>query len=404
MDFTTEKAGIFIPRQTCNHPDDKKAVKLYGYRRADLPIDRWIDCHQAGYVFVPGDMRSFPRHVNGREVQTFSHQEALWYGTDWIVLDLDHDDIDTHDAGSLQLVDQNVEDLLYAACESLSSNVDGRYARWHGFIVLENPITTREEYTALLIGLSQNIWTMTGMNRQPAQPVYGNARDDAYHLLLENVLTDEKTRELIELGYEINPAYRTQRKQARDRKPGEYVGSISADLLKDYSEIKPERLRQFLMDYQVPLYASNKVKGESTIYYLPCPFRSEHTIDGTSTETYITVNDDKYTFGCFHDHCKNRFEEEKKKGRSRWKVFKEVMSCPIRMGLKRIGITPSQIRHEETARIYDNITCPRDNSHRGTALYRKSDGQCVFLCNSEGCEPVQWREYLDIHLTQGVAA
>lgn len=73
------------------------------------------------------------------------------------MLDLDSDDIDTHDVGSLPHLCPDAGDLLFAACESLSSNVDGRYARWHGFILLERPILRSEEYTALLWGLQERL-------------------------------------------------------------------------------------------------------------------------------------------------------------------------------------------------------------------------------------------------------
>ena len=122
--------------------------------RVEIPLSRWVDCHRRGFAFVAGDMQSY---IDTCGRQQFSHREALWHGTEWAVLDLDHDDIDTHDARSLPQLCPEADELLFAACESLSSNVDGQYARWHGFILLERPILRKEEYTALLWGLQERL-------------------------------------------------------------------------------------------------------------------------------------------------------------------------------------------------------------------------------------------------------
>ena len=394
MDIGSKIRGIYIPKKIYMHPDDKQGSNLVGWKPYETTIDRWVNCHRKGYAFVPGDMRDFRHPYYGK---TYSHREALWHGTDWLVVDLDADHIDTCDAAAIHQMDPNIDDLAYAICESVSSGIDGRFARWHGIFALERTVTTRQEYNALLWGLQCKLTTMTGANRQPAQPCYGNGRPDAYFSLIENVLSVETIDELSAIGYNDLPALRKQRAQARDRSDGHYIGARTTGQLRtDYNSIKPDKLREFLARYQVPIYEGAKTAAdESCLYYLPCPFRSEHTIELGATDTFLKVSaEGKWGFGCFHDHCQQRLAKAKKHGRSGWQVFKEAITCPVRLALKAQGARPAQIRHEDAARVYDNVICPRDNNHRGTALYRKSDKQCVFLCNQKGCAPVQWSEFL----------
>ena len=406
MSFDKNVAGLYTPLMTYRHPADKQTAKRYGYRRVEIPLSRWVDCHRRGFAFVAGDMRSY---IDTCGRQQFSHREALWHGTEWAVLDLDHDDIDTHDVGSLPQLCPEADELLFAACESLSSNIGERCARWHGFIFLEVRIDTREDYEALLWGLQERLWPMTGAERQPAQPVYGNGRSDAYYELFENVLSEPVMRALIDAGYARHPYLRKPSVQARDRVVGDFVGGrvITRELLPEYSSIEPPKLRDFLSAYQVPVYAGKKTDGASTFYYLPCPFSADHTMEVAATDTYLSVDDEgRWGFGCFHTHCKNRLTRAKDldETASGWRVFSDAVRCPVRAGLRQVGLNPSCVVHEQDARIYEGIPCPRHAGHRGCALFRFEDSQRIFLCDVEECEPVGWQEFLQLHECQEVAA
>ena len=181
---------------------------------------------------------------------------------------------------------------------------------------------------------------------------------------------------------------------------------MSDELIEDYSEIEPAHLREFLETYQVPIYSGGKVQGERRFYYLPCPFKDDHTDEIASTSSYIIAEGDgELVYGCFHEHCKGekgRLSKAWRKGRSGWNVFHDAVTCPIRMGLMGIGVEATKISHDDKARFYENVVCPRNNEHRGTAIYRKADGKCAFMCHHEGCEPAQWQEFMAIHGEMGV--
>ena len=403
MSFDKNVAGLYTPLMTYRHPADKQTAKRYGYRRAEIPLSRWVDCHRRGFAFVAGDMRSY---IDTCGRQQFSHQEALWHGTEWAVLDLDHDDIDTHDVTCLPQLCPESSELLFAACESLSANVDGRPARWHGFVLLERPITTRQEYKALLLALRERLWVLEGVERQPAQMVYGNGRPGAYYELFENVLSESLIQELVEVGYTLIPDLRTPRPQARDMpRTGGFTSSrITRAMLTDYSSIEPPKLREFLSAYQVPVYAGKKTSGASTLYYLPCPFSAEHTREFAATDAYLSVDDEgRWGFGCFHAHCKDRLARAKRldEKASGWQVFSDAICCPVRMGLKQVGLKPSRVIHAAEERVYKGIPCPRHSAHRGRAVFRFEDSQRMFRCAVKDCEPVGWQEFLRLHESQG---
>ena len=416
MNYEKNVSGIFIPKSIANradyelkHPDDKAFIskELWGWKRADVPMHRWMDCHAQGFTFASGNMRSIPRPTfDGGQEMIYTHREALWHGTDWLVLDLDHDDIDTHDATSLPLIDPEVENLVFGLRESVSCNIDGRFARWHGFVLLERTITTRQEYNALLEGLGARLWTMTGANRQPCQPIYGNARENAYQYLMENVLTNPMMDELIAEGRELQPKLQEVRPQKRELinadSVANFVSPINQAIRKNYDDIEPKELGDFLARYRVPVYEGKLDIDDGHLYLLPCLFRADHSSDVLDASTFIKVaKDGKWGYSCFHHSCQDRIERADKSG---WKLFKEAVTCPLRMGLKTLGVSPSRVRHGSKARVYDNVCCPRNNAHRGTALYRKADGQCVFLCDTNGCEPVKWQEFMSIHREMGVSA
>ena len=406
MNLTTCVPGIFVPGRVYSHPDQKRDAVFHGYRHAELELERWVDCHRAGYLFVPGDMRAETRETPWGESQTvFSHAKHLWYGTEWFHIDLDDDSIQTHDSAAITAIDPLVEDLCYAVCESVSSNVDGRFARWHGIVGLERPVITDHEFEALTWGLQRRLTTMTGAGRNPAQPCFGNARKDAYHYRPENIISAADMQTLIEEGYDLIGAPTGGEINARDiSSEGIVHSSVRRGVLSEtYDNIKPAKLRKFLSDYQVPLYSGNKtLKDGSRIYYLPCPFRASHTLKFQgATDSYIrAMPDGKWGFNCWHNSCQERIRKADKSG---WQVLREAMSCPVRCGLKRIGIAPRQVRYDDRARVYDHVICPRNNAHRGTAMYRISDGACFFLCNEDGCPSVYWGEFLERHLYQGVA-
>lgn len=319
----------------------------------------------------------------------YTHAEALWQGTQWLVLDIDRDDDDfrLHDPAHLLDADPSAESLLYAVLESVSSLVGDRGARFHGFALCEEKIETREEYDALMFGLQINLRMMTGAGRQPAQPVYGNARPNHYKELFESVLTKNEMHELMESGYEFNPELRIKKPQARDYgySPGTRSGNTTQDYSADYKQVRNEKLREWLVDHNVNIYTGAKyqISAFAEIHYLPCPFRHMHSeqTDGP-TDACITVarEDDSWGFKCFHEHCRNRH----------WADFKEAMICPVRNILCTQDTKIKTIEHTPAARVYRGVNCPTCQK-AGDAIYNIEQERGIYACSV--CPPIAIQDF-----------
>ena len=377
--------GIYLDRVAVKTRERKGVARnmLFGWKPAEVSIDRWIDCHDSGFLLVPGDMRSF--YDTRRSCWAFSHSEALWYGTEWIVIDYDRDDTEYSipDISLIPTVDTEAENIFFAVCESVSSRVGHRGFRGHAFVVLETPITTRERYDALLYGLNANLKLMTGAGRQPAQVVYGNAREDRQSVYYEAVLTDADVDRFCEIGYSEYSVSREAKTQPRDNGYTPSRGSRKArTALSDYTRVKNLWLREFFQDYGVTIYTCSKPQGAGgcdEIYYTHCPFESEHTDDGGPTEASVVVRKceetgaEKFGFQCFHEHCAQR----------NWHSFRSAITCPIRNTLRNMGMMSVSVSDDESAqrRQYSDVQCPRC-SELGIFLFDK--GMSLYACEPCG--------------------
>lgn len=381
--------GIYTDNYPVRCRKDKAKVKRYGYKSASVTIDRWLDCHSQGYLFIPGTMQSF--YDPQWQCHRYTHAEALWMGTQWLVLDLDRDDdgFRLHDPAHLLDADPLAESLLYAVLESVSSLIEHRGARFHGFALCQRQITNRQEYDALMLGLQSKLTLMTGAGRQPAQPVYGNARPHCYKALFEAILTNDLIDELTEIGYQIKPELHTKKPQARDYgyRPGNRSGNTAAAFATDYTQVKDETLQAWLADYKVDIYTGAKyqIGMHAEIHYLPCPFTHAHSesIDGP-TDACITVRreDGSWGFKCFHEHCVDRH----------WEDFRDAMTCPVRNILRTQNQKPT-VEHTLNARAYRDVRCPTCQQ-AGDAIYNTEQQRGIYACRS-GCPPIPIQNYGD---------
>ena len=388
LDVLTQPiAGLFTgnPESPIQTPADKKRVKRYGYQYACLPIDRWLDCHNAGLVFIPANMQAYLDPLEKR--YKYTHTEALWHGSDYTVVDLDNERMNpVLDPADFTFAEPHATDFLYAVVESVSSLQEGNSARWHGFVRFAKTVTTRQEYQAILLGLSAQLKYMTGADRQPAQPVYGNAREGCYTEIFESVLSESTMLALAEIGYQTLPSLRSQKIQEREKPYSHGYGGNARKVHADYDTVKDAKLRQFLIDYQVPIYVGARFETtkHTEIYYTPCPFASEHsTRNDGATDAFLTISTDdgKWGFGCYHEHCEKRC----------WKDFKAAITCPIRSALKAKRIRPSQVDFDDAGRIYRGLRCPICSSS-ASAVYLALEYRKVFVC--EKCEPIPFEPYL----------
>ena len=346
--------------------------------------------------------------------------------TSWGFLDLDNDEIPLEksvtvtDPRAIHIIDPEVDNLLFAIAESVSSrweSPDGviQPARWHGVFCLEEPVTDREDYRYLLTGMQATLKSMTGKERNPAQPCFGNGRADAYVVEMENVISIQKASELVRLGKSLSGRFREPRGKA-ERRTSSAVPAVSAGpaiptgrfrgerLRRGYDGIEPKALRDFCDRWQVPIYEGGKRHEDGGwIYYIPCPFVRSHDNLKSSTEAFLRVYPDRtFTFRCFHESCQSRGCGRNSPAAAAWAVFRDAMTCPIRTALISVGALPSsmQISHgddDEGYRYYYQMPCARDAAHRGRLVYRETDEAKYFLCPQSGCAAMGFKEYLRAH-------
>ena len=408
MKFDIDKPlpGLFSTEAQAMSPNVKRRASAIfaGFRRGEFEIHRWINCHRRGYTSVAGDMKPCGR--TGR----YTHGEALWAGTSWGFLDLDNDDIPLEqsvtvtDPRAIHVIDPEVDNLLFAIAESVSSRWetdDGivQPARWHGIFCLERAVTCREEYRYLLTGMQATLKTMTGKERNPAQPCFGNGRPDAYCVELENVISTQKAAELMRLGKSLS-GRRSATSAPVSAGPAVPMGRFRGERIRrDYDGIEPKELRDFCERWAVPIYEGGIRHGDGGwIYYIPCPFERGHDNLKSPTDAFLRVYPDRtFTFRCFHESCQARGCGRSSPAEGAWEIFKSAMTCPVRAALLAIDELPPQmqIEHDDPRfRIYHGMSCPRDAAHVGAVCYRLADGASYFRCPASGCPPISFKDYL----------
>ena len=412
MKFDIDKPlpGLYSTEAQALTPNVKRRARAIfaGWKRGEFEIHRWINCHRRGYTAVAGSMEPCGR--TGR----FTHGEPLWRGTSWGFLDLDNDEIPSDkltvtDPRAIHVIDPEVDNLLFAISESVSSRwkaEDGvvQPARWHGIFALETPVVCREEYRYLLTGMQATLKTMTGKERNPAQPCFGNGREDCYTVTMENVISTARMGDLIRRGKSLSgnfyePRGKAPRKETPSAGPAVPVGRFRGERIRrGYDGIEPKELRDFCERWRVPIYEGGIRHGDGGwIYYIPCPFVRSHDNLKSATDAFLRIYPDRtFTFRCFHNSCQQRGCGRSSPAERAWEIFKAAMTCPIRTALILVNALPSagDIAYQKDGyRYYHQMTCARDAEHRGRLVYRECDEAKYFLCPHSGCAPMGYKDY-----------
>jgi len=412
FDIDRPLPGLYSTEAQALTPNVKRRARAIfaGWKRGEFELHRWVNCHRRGFTAVAGAMDPCGR--TGR----FTHSEGLWRGTSWGFLDLDNDEIPQEDTvavtdpRAIHVIDPEVDNLLFAISESVSSRwkaEDGvvQPARWHGIFALERPVTCREEYRYLLTGMQATLKTMTGKERNPAQPCFGNARADCYTVELENVISETRMGELIRRGQSLSggffePRGKAPRRETPSAGPAVPVGRFRGERVRrDYEGIEPKELRDFCERWRVPIYEGGIRHADGGwIYYIPCPFIRGHDNLKSPTDAFLRVYPDRtFTFRCFHNSCQARGCGRSGPAGKAWEIFKAAMTCPVRAALQGLGEIPSAMQTEyddPRFRIYLGMPCPRNAAHVGAIFYRIEDGAKYFKCPEPGCTPIPLKDYL----------
>lgn len=283
--------------------------KLAGWEKVEQSAEAWMQELEKGRTIILADM-------DVSDTGAYTHAEKYWKSTYFVMCDADNIkgvDFDTHgvdenpdgvepwtDKGGLSELYPNLKDKVYAVAESVSSMADWKetpHRRYRLIFRFDEPITDGEHYRHILLALADEFAIIPKVERQPAQPVFGNAREG-----FSEVHICGNTLKLSDYPKNASDTLPTTATQA--------TPNTSAR-----TELPKKTLREWLGAWGIS-YDADANKSEK--YFVECPYKQHHT-DGICKpkDSYVFVNESgKFAFHCSHASCKSA-------GRTTWESFKE---------------------------------------------------------------------------------
>lgn len=279
--------------------------ELFGWKYVELTAREWIAHLQAGHTIQPSTFAHDP------ETGRYRHLKELWQHTYFILADADHiRGVEFTDAGveknpngvapftsetELYELYPTLSAKVYAVTQSVSSMYkDPPHRRYRLIFLFDEPITSEAHYHQILLALSAEFPIIPPVERSPAQPVFGNAREGYNHAAMH--------------GSTLKPSdYPYQETEnTEDKAEGATTDTSEAETA----------LKKVLEDNDIP-YTIRKKGG----FYVRCPYSEFHTggLCGP-TDAYVSIGTEgvytgKFAFLCSHDSCKMA-------GRRTWAAFK----------------------------------------------------------------------------------
>ena len=292
--------GLIIRSHCVSDAASKQAVcdgGIFGWEQVALTADGWIQELERGRTIQPSAFSPLP---DG----SFSHKTQYWNSTRFVGADADNfRGVETLDDGSEKNPDgidawaelgglskrfPGIREKVYAVGESVSSMSSSKppaHRRYRIIFLFDKPITSVEHYQQILLRLANEFPVIPSVERSPAQPVFGNAREDCGFKICGNVLSLQ--------DYPFQPTKRPETPQAASK------DAIPTQTLQDY-------LRVYRIEH-TPAPDSHK-------FYVDCPYKEYHTGGKQGrTDSYV-FDDGKWAFHCSHASCQAS-------GRSTWEAF-----------------------------------------------------------------------------------
>lgn len=283
--------------------------KLTGWERAVQSAEEWMQELEQGRTIILADMEA-------SDTGAYTHAEKHWKSTFFVMCDADNIkgvDFDTHgvdenpdgvapwtDKGGLSELYPNLKDKVYAVAESVSSMADWKetpHRRYRLIFRFDEPITDGEHYRHILLALAEEFPIIPKVERQPAQPVFGNAREgfSDVHICGNTLkLSDYQKNEPVTLT--------------------EQATTTTTATTASRAALQKKTLRDWLVEWDIDHDAD---PGVSEKYFVQCPYKHHHT-EGKCNhkDAYVFVNESgKFAFHCSHASCKSA-------GRTTWESFK----------------------------------------------------------------------------------
>lgn len=173
--------GIIIESHCIKDARSKEAAgkSLTGWQQKEQSVEDWMHELEAGKTIVLAEMESTPEGI-------FTHGSDNFIRTFFIFADADNfkdannpDGIEpwAHDTGLSEMY-PDLKDRAYAVGQSVSSMLkEPKHRRYRIIFKFDEAIETPEHYKQVLSKVSKEYPIITQAKRQPAQPVFGNARE-----------------------------------------------------------------------------------------------------------------------------------------------------------------------------------------------------------------------------------
>lgn len=260
----------------------------------------WITHLTEGHTIQPSVFIPTP---DGKYI----HTKDLWQSTHFVCCDADNlrgveflsDGTDKNPEGvqpftsetGLSKLFPTLREKVYAVTQSVSSmHKDPPHRRYRLIFLFDEPITTEAHYHAILLALSKEFPIIPAVERSPAQPVFGNARDGYNQAAIPgNVLNLSD--------------YPIPEPETDPQHTGHQIENNATD----------DELAQLLTENKISL--DPRPRGG---FFVQCPNSQQHT-DGicNRTDAYVFVSDSGgYAFHCSHASCQTT-------GKSTWQAFKD---------------------------------------------------------------------------------
>lgn len=272
---------------------------LYGWEAAKLTAEDWMKRLEEGRTIQPG---AFVKNEDGK----YTHTEDLWKGSYFICADADNftgeDDADENAIESWTEQDglserfPSLKAEVYAVGQSVTSMSPDRepqHRRYRLIFLFDEPIQTGAHYRQILLKLAEKYPIIPAVERQPAQPVFGNARPETRQVhICGNVL------KIADFPY-VEPQLEISKKPPKPPKKREVT------------------LDEFIREYNISTIKPRPKGG----YFVECPWASTHASgQNGDTDAYVWQNSDgTFAFNCSHATCK-------KAARTTWEAYREAVA------------------------------------------------------------------------------
>ena len=314
--------GLLIKHGTKDTASKDKAAKsLYGWHHAQYTPERWAKQLEYGYTICVG---SFQTNDDGK----YSHAKDFWQSTHMVFADGDNftHEVDATETAISAWTEPDglfirfpaLKEKVFAISESVSSmSIEKPHRRHRLMFLFDEPITTEADYHKVLQLLALEFPVIPAVERSPAQPVFGNAREENGAVdILQNVLSLEKY-----LSYEP-PTPEPQMEPIPMPTPT--------------PKAPPEKsitLDEFIRAYRIATLKPRPKGG----HFVECPWKDKHASGKTGdTDSYIWENEDgTFAFYCSHATCKQQ-------GNNNWATYREAVAPRKEPVPKRVVYTPDE--------------------------------------------------------------